>query len=593
MKEGLQDCARGIGSDLYPAILNRTKEVAPCPDAGALTIENVVMKLPKIRKLYALCAAVPVWAGADALHVWPDPASMPSMAAVTSPSHPDYPGLPDPLRFFDHSVGNLFGPDVVDGVAWRKSRRPEILDMLRHYMYGYEPVPVPVAFSPVCVDTGFLDGLATKKLIVGDFGIPGASNMTIALYLPNAAQGPVPVIVALNNSGNETIEPGGNRANRWDLPSTLRAGIALATAYVGDFSRDSSNSYRDALIEPFSQSGFDGNWRTIGAWAWGLGRMIDSLETNPAVDSHRIAVTGFSRRGKAAFWAGTLDERIALVGPHQSGAGGPLPNRPGWGNNTGYRTQFRHWFLQDFNEMPFSDYERLPFDQHFQVALMAPRRAFFTENSSSGANFDGANAIRVAAEPVWTFLGADAETGVVLDWDSNSSHQHEPYHWAALHDAVLDLPRGGTEGFRRWAVDHGLVPEGGDSAAAALMAAADLNGDGTSLLEAYLFGLDPSALNRVSPVYSLGDEGRFRIQVPQRRDGTGLPGRSYRWRGVEQRVEWAEDPAGPWSGFDAGELVPVAVGAVDGAAFEMVTFEDRRSTASARIFFRLGYRLSE
>ncbi len=529
---------------------------------------------------------------AEPLYAWPDAASLPAMPAVTSPAAPDFPGLPDPLQFFDHAAGSPFGAAVQDGAAWRYQRRPEILDMLRHYMYGHEPPPpTDVTFAVISVEPGFLDGTATKKVVRGVYGPPGSRPMVMNLYMPNAVEGPVPVIAALNAQGNEAIEPGGPRAGRWDLPGTLGAGIALATAAVDDFAADSANRHADALIEPHAEAGFPGNWRTQGAWAWGLSRMVDYLETVPALDPHRIAVTGFSRRGKAALWAGALDERIALVGPHQSGAGGPVPNRPGWGNNTGYRNSFTWWFLPAFNEMPLSDYERLPFDQHFQVALIAPRRAFFTENSSSGADFNGALAIRVAAQPVWSFLGADAETGVVLEWDPNSTHRHEPYHWAALHATVLSLPKGGAAGFREWAVALNLEGAEDPGVATADLARTDFTADGVRALESFFLGLDPLALQRATLRLEADADGRFRIRIPTRRDGTGHPGSRYVWRGVEQSLEQADNPNGPWIPFLPEELQLFSVESGDSPTFEWVTLEDRRTAAGSPVFYRLRYTL--
>lgn len=543
-----------------------------------------------------LATAAGALLSADTTVEWPDVMEMPPILTVSSPSHADFPGLPDPLRHFDHDAGDAFGPPVANSVEWHELRRPEILEMMRYYKYGTEPEPPPMAeYSVLSVEPDFLGGLATKKILRIDYGPPGTRPMILNVYVPNAAEKPVPVIAALNALGNDLIEPGESRANRWDLPGTMEAGIALATAAVTDFAADGSR-FADAVIGPYVSSGFAGDWKAIAAWAWGLGRMVDYLETDLDIDPHRVTLTGYSRRGKAALWAAALDERVALVAPHQTGTGGAHPTRGTWGWAPTFRHQFPHWFLDSYNAMDRdgspNDYFRLPFDQHFAVAAVAPRRVLMSENSSYGANYTGLLAVRAGAAPVWDFLAAEAATGVVLEWNTTSGHSFVPEHWAVIHEAVHALPRGGETGFREWARTHGLLSDGAEDLPTAVLAASDPNGDGIRLLEAYFFGLDPMTPNHHAlPGISRAEDGRFRIEMPQRRDGVGRPGRGFRWRGVEQRIEWARDLSGPWVPAALDDLHPVAVRPGPSDATEIVTLEDRRADPGDRVFFRIRHRL--
>ena len=54
-------------------------------------------------------------------------------------------------------------------------------------------------------------------------------------------------------------------------------------------------------------------WGALAAWAWGLSRIVDYLETDRNVDAKKIVLTGFSRLGKAAMWSAAQDARYAVV----------------------------------------------------------------------------------------------------------------------------------------------------------------------------------------------------------------------------------------------------------------------------------------
>src|SRR5205807_9302 len=63
------------------------------------------------------------------------------------------------------------------------------------------------------------------------------------------------------------------------------------------------------------------------AWAWGVSRVIDALETVAEVDTTKVVITGHSRYGKAVLVAGAFDERIAVTVPSHSGSAGVAPFR--------------------------------------------------------------------------------------------------------------------------------------------------------------------------------------------------------------------------------------------------------------------------
>ena len=267
---------------------------------------------------------------------------------------PDY-TLPDPLVMEDGTP--VEGPDV-----WQEQRRPELLRLFEEHVYGPVPeAPEAMRFEVMSEDTAALGGLATRRQVTIHFTEDTSGpKLDVLLYLPNNVPRPVPAFVGLNFFGNHTIHPDsaialpaswvaeregfgvegnrateagrGVRASRWPVERVLSRGYALVTAYYGDLDPDYDDGFQNGVHPLFREMGVaDSLQSAISAWAWGLSRMLDYLETDPDVDAERVAVIGHSRLGKAALWAGARDERFAVVISNDSGAGGAALARRRYG----------------------------------------------------------------------------------------------------------------------------------------------------------------------------------------------------------------------------------------------------------------------
>ena len=355
------------------------------------------------------------------------------------------PNLPDPLVM-------LNGDKVASAQQWMEQRRPELKAIFEHYMYGALPQkPAKLDFKSTVVDKNFLGGKATLKTIT--ISIPGsdAPKIDLLLVTPNAAKKPAPVFLALNFCGNHAIHPGpriplaqswlgnckgctnnhatqaarGTQAADWPLEQIIDRGYALASFANADVDSDRgdvSDGVYAWLAKERTGSATNSATRDrgcIAGWAWGFHRCVDYLVTDRDLDAARICAVGHSRNGKTALLAAAFDERIALAIPHQAGCGGTAPNRvsaklaaplangrPTAETMAVINKNFPHWFnaeYKKFNDAP----EKLPFDQHELVALMAPRPVLLSNASGDkwanpGQQFE----VLKAAEPVYKLLHA-------------------------------------------------------------------------------------------------------------------------------------------------------------------------------------------
>lgn len=312
--------------------------------------------------------------------------------------------LPDPLQFDD-------GREVRNARQWEKKRRPQVLEVFAQEMYGHMPArPEGLHFSTISEETVYA-GQGLRKVVRIYLDADQTHWFDVLIHLPKDAAGPVPMFVGLNFKGNDaTLD---ERADfRWPYELVLKAGMGVATAWRDSIEPDGKDSKlaeaegvcRDGGVRSWYNK--DGDWGAISAWAWGLSRIVDYLETDEAYDTDRLAVIGHSRLGKTALWAGANDLRFDMVISNDSGCCGAAISRRKFGETFAViDTSFPHWFTREFDKYKGRE-EIFPADQHWLIALAAPRPVYVASATEDlWADPKGEWLAAKAAEPVYALFG--------------------------------------------------------------------------------------------------------------------------------------------------------------------------------------------
>lgn len=366
------------------------------------------------------------------------------------------------------------GSTVADSQSWFASRRPEVLKLFRDQVYGNAPgSPEHVSYRTIESGEAF-DGLAVRKQVEITLH-NGGRELTIGLllYIPSErGETGAPAFLGLNFAGNHTLsndpaiilntnwmrptEDSGivdNRATedargmasgRWAIETILRRGYAVASVYYGDIDPDFHDEFRNGVHALF-ESRADGDehpadaWGSISAWAWGLSRVMDYLETDSDIDHGRVAVLGHSRLGKTSLWAGARDQRFAMVISNNSGCGGAALSLRAFGETVGVINEsFPHWFCGNFKKYNGKE-SSLPVDQHLLISLIAPRPVYVASaQEDRWADPRGEFLSLKNADPVYALVAGDTLAATGMPEINSAVIGRMGYHIRSGQHAVTD-----------------------------------------------------------------------------------------------------------------------------------------------------------
>lgn len=303
----------------------------------------------------------------------------------------DIPHMPDPFMFMD-------GTPITKLNEWR-CRRAEIGAQVQQYELGTKP-EIDQEKVSTTLDT---DTTMTVTVEENDTTI----SFEVGIDYPGSGEAPYPAMIGIGYSF----------LNNSDLDSLGVAVIQFPNNELGE-QIDSNSRGKGKFYEIYG----DHTASAMMAWAWGVSRLIDGLETTSGtqINTERLGVTGCSRNGKGALMAGAFDERIALTIPQESGSGGAA----GWrisdaqyarGEEVQTLRQIVNenvWFTEDFER--FSETAvKLPYDHHSLMGMVAPRGLFVIENSDiAWLGVESTYTTSVIAREIWKAMGIPDRMGI-------------------------------------------------------------------------------------------------------------------------------------------------------------------------------------
>lgn len=262
--------------------------------------------------------------------------------------------LPDPFEWSD-------GSGRCENFSDWECRRNEIINEIGYYEIGVKPE------KPSDVTATYSGG--TLTVTVKENG--KTLTLTSKVTMPSGA-GPHPVIIGMNSGTGS-------------LSSSLFSDciqIPFNHDQVATYSMTGTKDTNAPFYQMYPNLSSAGDYC---AWSWGISRLIDGIylvSDQLNADLKHIGITGCSYAGKMALFGGALDERIALTIAQESGGGGINSWRISEtiGNvekisNTNYS-----WFMQSFKNNFNSKVDKIPYDHHELIGLIAPRAVLMLGN---------------------------------------------------------------------------------------------------------------------------------------------------------------------------------------------------------------------
>jgi len=301
--------------------------------------------------------------------------------------------LPNLLFFEDGSL-------VKTKDQW-KNRRKEIIDILCCEEYGRFPIICQKVTGVIIEeDTNYCAGKAIyQKVALSVHFENGSFSFPIYITVPKNKQ-PCPTFLHINFRDLVPDE-------YMPTEEICDNGFAVVSFGYKDITPDdNANNLYDILNDYIKSNNSAVMPGKIAIRTWAVMRVMDYMQTLNDIDKNNIAIVGHSRLGKTALLAGAFDERFAFSISNNSGCGGAAISRGKSGETIkDICDKFPNWFCDNYKKYAGREND-LPFDQHFLLATIAPRKVYVAsavEDAWADPRSEFLSCI--AASKVYEFLG--------------------------------------------------------------------------------------------------------------------------------------------------------------------------------------------
>ena len=288
------------------------------------------------------------------------------------------------------------------GVPALKTRE-EMLDMLHKEEYGYmPPKPDKLCWEEKTISSNFCAGKAVLKKVTITAEIYGESFSFPCRAAIPTKDGKYPFFIYISfGSEIDAFLP---------VHEIIDNGFAFLMVNYEDVTND-KDDFDNGLAGIITRHCGRGTTTPgkLAMWAWAAQRVMDYAQSIDKLDLSHATVCGHSRLGKTALLCAATDERFFLGYSNNSGCSGAAIARGTKGETIRdiSDVRFPYWFCTTYRN--YIDREdEMPFDQHWLIACLAPRRAYVASaRDDQWADPENEFLGCVGASPVYAQYGKD------------------------------------------------------------------------------------------------------------------------------------------------------------------------------------------